>query len=748
MLSSLHSIVTRTDLIAPHLRLTVLTDCLTLYGNEAFQYLSPAARVTVLNTILALVHEKVDDYVVSQVLNYGWTYKERSDIFVPLLRDVENFNLPVNSLREINQILLVVAAVTANNPTLQKELSTIASKLNSNRPEKSKYPRSIKYIIDILLNRKPLQVSSIPRGDITVLSYVHWPMRQLLPKQIDSLPKEVEDHDFKIDHLTSELSRDLYFVALDPAVRGNLVVVAMRLLTTDQMTVTLVEKLLGATHQGVALRPTLSTSNKLSLLQDIPVVITRPTIRSLPPERTNFLGKFLHNLIRTMKQLPRPILETLIKFVPNQHAAAYAIQLSSDIAFALLQHDNVNEQVELSKQLAKILEDKAESSTERYKVIPLLTDFKNKLSSLTSSRPALAPVVQYIEEILQRLHNEPQKSTSALSDLKEYLQKLPGNVSVDIVHKMLEDFSSWTPADFKALIGLLHAALPRAEHKEPPLTGSLTIVAMRLLRLHNNTDSTEEALVKFVDLMPVNSSLFPEPLKTVLVSDILFVLATKIYKSSESHVNAETLLRMLDEVLHSHMSPATASLESDFIKAVAAFVDNKFVLRLVKRELRVRLADLLQHLDFQHLIIPMEIIVSIDKQLRKEMWTIVRKVHTTTEERSLLQFLQYLKTAHRDEIVRMDNSSMQNLHKVLRPLPPRALHNVITGVDDVLTLNGVIVHKQLAEQLLTIVRIATRSPMFPAKLLPKAKEIMEKLVKNHIQREIFRRRPHLFPLAM
>ncbi|CAN7990511.1 unnamed protein product [Ixodes hexagonus] len=449
-----------------------------------------------------------------------------------------------------------------------------------------------------------------------------------------------------------------------------------------------------------------------------------------------------------MQQLPRPILETLIKFVPNQHAAAFAMQLSADIAFALLQHNNVQEQVELSKQLVKILEDKAESSTERYEVIPLLTDFKNKLSGLTSSRPALVPIVQYIEEILKRLHNEPEKSVNALSDLKKYLQNLPGNVSVEIVHKMLEDFSSWTIADFKALIGLLYAVLPVAKQKEPPLTGSLTIVAMRLLRLHNSTDSTEESLVKFVDQMPASSSLFPEPLKTVLVSDILFVLATKVYKGSESHVNAETLLHMLDKVLHSHMSPATASLESDFIKAVAAFVDNKFVLRLVKRELRIRLADLLQHLDFQHLIIPMEIIVSIDKQLRKEMWTIVRKVHTTTEERSLLQFLQYLKTAHRDEIVRMDNSSMQNLHKVLLPLPPRALHNVITGVEDVLTLNSVIVHKQLAEQLLTIVQTATRSPMFPAKLLPKAKEIMEKLVKEHIQREPFLHRQRLFPSAM
>lgn len=745
MLSSLQPVVSRTDLIAPHLRMTVLTDCLTLYGNEAFQYLSPKARITVLNMILALAHRRVDDYLAKQLLYYKWTLQEHRDIFVTLLRDAENFNLPVGSLQELNQILLVVGATTATNPTLQKELYNIAVKLNSRPPEQSKYPRSVQYLIDTLLKRKPIgSVANIPQAEVTALSYVHWPTLELPTHLLDDLPKEVKDHDYKIVSLTKGLFSDISHPTLDATVRGNLLLIATYLLTTDQMTVSLAERILSAMQQGVALTPDLSTKNSLVLLQNIPIAITRPIIRSLPSVRTDFLGKLLHNLIIKAKQLPKSILETLIKFLPSHK---YLMQIASDVAIVLSQHSNVPEQVELSRNLAKTLEDKAGSNPDLLgAIIGLLTKFKDTLSSLVPQRPSLKPVVQYIHEILLRLRNEPR--VTALSRLKEYLQGLPGAVPVELVHNIFGDFPSWTRNDLNTIVAMVQAAVHQAKQRKPEVIGSLTIVAMRLLRLHNYTDNTEKMLVDIIDQMPVSENLIPEHLKLVLVNDILFVLATKVSEGSVSHVNPETLLRMLDAVLRSHVSAATASVENHFIKAVAAFVDNKFVLRQVKRELRIRLADLLQHLDFQHLI-PMEIVVSIDKELRRKIWTVISKVHTTTEERSLHQFLQYLKTAHSDEIVRMDNSSMMNLHRVMLPLPPRALRNVIIGVEDVLKVNHIIVHKELAEQLLTIVQTAIRSPMFPAKSLPKAKSIMDDLQKIRNTKEtIIRGHPHLYPPAM
>ncbi|KAL3243490.1 hypothetical protein MRX96_020550 [Rhipicephalus microplus] len=289
----------------------------------------------------------------------------------------------------------------------------------------------------------------------------------------------------------------------------------------------------------------------------------------------------------------------------------------------------------------------------------------------------------------------------------------------------------------------MHSRHPKAESLE--WWAAWAAVAMRLLRLYNYTDGTEKRLVDVIDRVPARDDIIPQPLKLVLVNDILFVLATKVTQKSESHVNVQTLLEMLDSVLRGGALPTgTASVESHFIKAVAAFVDNKFALRKVTRELRVRIADLLRRLDLQQYI-PLEILVKIDKQLRKEMWTVIRKVHTTTEERSITQFLQYLRTANRDEIVRMDEGSMRNLPKVMLPLPPRALHNVIAGVEDVLRFNREIIHRDLARQLLTIVQTAISSPMFPATLLPRSKSVMDAL-KRDIRQENARGVP--YPPAM
>ncbi|KAH7982161.1 hypothetical protein HPB52_003321 [Rhipicephalus sanguineus] len=335
---------------------------------------------------------------------------------------------------------------------------------------------------------------------------------------------------------------------------------------------------------------------------------------------------------------------------------------------------------------------------------------------------------------------------SALRNLKKYLRTLPGAAPVELVRSIFEDFPSWTPNDLQTVVGLVRDALTAAARsREPEVVGSVAAVAMRLLRLYNYTDSTEKRLVGVIDRVPVRDDIIPQPLKLVLVNDILFVLATKVTQKSESHVNVQTLLRLLDTVLRGGALPTgTASVESHFIKAVAAFVDNKFALRKVTRELRVRIAELLRRLDLQQYI-PLEIVVKIDKQLRKEMWTVIRKVHTTTEERSITQFLQYLRTANRDEIVRMDEGSMRNLPKVMLPLPPRALRNVIAGVEDVLRFNHEIIHRDLARQLLTIVQTAISSPMFPATLLPRSKSVMDAL-KRDIRHESAR--GVLYPPAM
>ncbi|KAL1439297.1 hypothetical protein MTO96_010322 [Rhipicephalus appendiculatus] len=87
--------------------------------------------------------------------------------------------------------------------------------------EESKYPRSIQYIIASLLKKTPVQPSNIPKSGMTPLSYVHWPTYQLPPDLVDNIAKEVEDRDYKITHLTKELSFDLVSPALDPTVRAT-----------------------------------------------------------------------------------------------------------------------------------------------------------------------------------------------------------------------------------------------------------------------------------------------------------------------------------------------------------------------------------------------------------------------------------------------------------------------------------------------------------------------------------------------
>lgn len=741
LLTSLNKIVHRRDLIAPHLRIVALTDCLILYGNDGFQYLSPTARSTVLTTLVSLLNGRVDDYLVTRLLNFKWPNLKPRRTFDTLRRDVISVkpNGPIEGLTAVNQILLVLGLIAPRNSSSPEDLRNIAVKLNSHPPEQPKYPRSIQYIIASLLKKKPVQFADIPKSGMTPLSYVHWPTYELPPDLVDNIAKEVEDRDYKITHLTKELSFDLVSPALDPTVRGNLLVEAMRLLTTDQMTVTLAQELLRAIHAAVTLVPSLWPRNSLLLLQDIPTVITRPIIRSLPPVQTAILPSLLHHMINRAQRIPKPILDTLIKFAPSQE---YATEIVTDIVAALLKHRNVPEQADLSMKLVKMLDERAGSSSLPLKdVADLLTQLRDRLSRTAGDSPELKPVIKYINEVLRRLQSEP---LSALRNLKKYLRTLPGPAPVELVRSIFEDFPSWTPSDLQTVVGLVRDALATARGREPEVVGSVAIVAMRLLRLYNYTDGTEKALVKVID--QVRDSVVPQPLKLVLVNDILFVLATKVTQKSDSHVNVQTLLRLLDAVLRSGELPttSTASVESHFIKAVAAFVDNKFALRKVTRGLRVRLADLLRRLDLQHFI-PMEILGKIDKQLRKEMWTVIRKVHTTTEERSITQFLQYLKTAHRDEIVRMDEGSMRNLPKVMLPLPPRALSNVIAGVEDVLRLNHEIIHRDLARQLLTIVQTAISSPMFPATLLPRSKSVMDAL-KRDIRHESAR--GGLYPPAM
>lgn len=745
LLTSLNKIVHRRDLIAPHLRMIALTDSLILYGNDGFQYLSPTARSTVLTTLVSLLSGRIDDYLVTRLLSFKPpNYKPRRT-FETLRRDVDSVkpNGPTEGLTAVKQVLLVLGTIAASNPSNPSspmDMHDIAVKLNSHAPEESKYPRSIQYIITSLLKKTPLQPSAIPKSTMTPLSYVHWPTYELPPNLVDSIAKEVEDRDYRISHLTKELSFDLVSPALDPTVRGNLLVVAMRLLTTDQMTVTLAQQLLRAIHAAVTLVPSLWPTNSLLLLQDIPTAITRPIIRSLPPIQTAILPSLLHHMINRARHIPKPILDTLIKFAPSQD---YAVEIVTDIISVLLKHSDVPEQVYLSNKLVKMLDERAGTSALPIKeVADLLTHFRSRLSPLAKEHSELKPVIKYINEVLRRLQTEP---LSALRNLKKYLRTLPGPAPVELVRSIFEDFPSWTPNDLQTVVGLVRVALTAARSREPEVVGSVAAVAMRLLRLYNYTDNTEKLLVDVIDRVPVSDNVIPQPLKLVLVNDILFVLATKVTQKSESHVNVQTLLRLLDTVLRGGALPTgTANVESHFIKAVAAFVDNKFALRKVTRELRVRIADLLRRLNLQQYI-PLEILVKIDKQLRKEMWTVIRKVHTTTEERSITQFLQYLRTANRDEIVRMDESSMRNLPKVMLPLPPRALRNVIAGVEDVLRFNHEIIHRDLARQLLTIVQTAISSPMFPATLLPRSKSVMDAL-KRDIQHESARRA--LYPPAM
>ncbi|XP_065286712.1 uncharacterized protein [Dermacentor albipictus] len=742
LLTSLNKIVHRRDLIAPHLRMIALTDSLILYGNDGFQYLSPTARSTVLTTLVSLLSGRVDDYLVTRLLSFKPPNHKPGRTFETLRKDVDSVkpNSPVEGLTAVKQILLVLGSITASKPSSPANLHDIAVKLNSHPPEEPKYPRSIQYIIASLLKKTPVQLSAIPKSAMTPLSYVHWPTYELPPDLVDNIAKEVEDRDYKITHLTKELSLDLVSPALDPTVRGNLLVVAMRLLTTDQMTVTLAQQLLRAIHAAVTLVPSLWPRNSLLLLQDIPTAITRPIIRSLPPIQTAILPSLLHHMINRAQYIPKPILDTLIKFAPSQD---YAVEIVTDIISALLKHSDVNEQANLSMKLVKVLDERAGTSALPIKeVADLLTHFRNRLSRLVKGTSELKPVIKYINEVLRRLQSEP---LSALRNLKKYLRTLPGPAPVELVRSIFEDFPSWTPNDLQTVVGLVRDALIAARSREPEVVGSVAAVAMRLLRLYNYTDGTEKRLVDVIDRVPVRADIIPQPLKLVLVNDILFVLATKVTQKSESNVNVQTLLRLLDTVLRGGALPTgTASVEGHFIKAVAAFVDNKFALRKVTRELRVRIADLLRRLDLQQYI-PLEIVVKIDKQLRKEMWTVIRKVHTTTEERSITQFLQYLRTANRDEIVRMDEGSMRNLPKVMLPLPPRALRNVIAGVEDVLKFNHEIIHRDLARQLLTIVQTAIRSPMFPATLLPRSKIVMDAL-KRDIRHESAR--GGLYPPAM
>ncbi|KAH7980962.1 hypothetical protein HPB49_020511 [Dermacentor silvarum] len=742
LLTSLNKIVHRRDLIAPHLRMIALTDSLILYGNDGFQYLSPTARSTVLTTLVSLLSGRVDDYLVTRLLSFKPPNHKPGRTFETLRRDVDSVkpNGPVEGLTAVKEILLVLGSIVARNPSSPVNLHDIAAKLNSHPPEESKYPRSIQYIIASLLKKTPVQVSAIPKSAMTPLSYVHWPTYELPPDLVDNIAKEVEDRDYKITHLTKELSLDLVSPALDPTVRGNLLVVAMRLLTTDQMTVTLAQQLLRAIHAAVTLVPSLWPRNSLLLLQDIPTAITRPIIRSLPPIQTAILPSLLHHMINRVQHIPKPILDTLIKFAPSQD---YAVEIVTDIISALLKHSDVHEQANLSNKLVKVLDERAGTSALPIKeVADLLTHFRNRLSRLAKGSSELKSVIKYINEVLRRLQSEP---LSALRNLKKYLRTLPGPAPVELVRNIFEDFPSWTPNDLQTVVSLVRDALTAARSREPEVVGSVAAVAMRLLRLYNYTDGTEKRLVDVIDRVPVRDDIIPQPLKLVLVNDILFVLATKVTQKSESNVNVQTLLRLLDTVLRGGALPTgTASVEGHFIKAVAAFVDNKFALRKVTRELRVRIADLLRRLDLQQYI-PLEIVVKIDKQLRKEMWTVIRKVHTTTEERSITQFLQYLKTANRDEIVRMDEGSMRNLPKVMLPLPPRALRNVIAGVEDVLKFNHEIIHRDLARQLLTIVQTAISSPMFPATLLPRSKSVMDAL-KRDIRHESAR--GGLYPPAM
>lgn len=742
LLTSLNKIVHRRDLIAPHLRMIALTDSLILYGNDGFQYLSPTARSTVLTTLVSLLSGRVDDYLVTRLLSFKPPNHKPGRTFETLRRDVDSVkpNGPVEGLTAVKEILLVLGSIVARNPSSPVNLHDIAAKLNSHPPEESKYPRSIQYIIASLLKKTPVQVSAIPKSAMTPLSYVHWPTYELPPDLVDNIAKEVEDRDYKITHLTKELSLDLVSPALDPTVRGNLLVVAMRLLTTDQMTVTLAQQLLRAIHAAVTLVPSLWPRNSLLLLQDIPTAITRPIIRSLPPIQTAILPSLLHHMINRVQHIPKPILDNLIKFAPSQD---YAVEIVTDIISALLKHSDVHEQANLSNKLVKVLDERAGTSALPIKeVADLLTHFRNRLSRLAKGSPELKSVIKYINEVLRRLQSEP---LSALRNLKKYLRTLPGPAPVELVRNIFEDFPSWTPNDLQTVVSLVRDALTAARSREPEVVGSVAAVAMRLLRLYNYTDGTEKRLVDVIDRVPVRDDIIPQPLKLVLVNDILFVLATKVTQKSESNVNVQTLLRLLDTVLRGGALPTgTASVEGHFIKAVAAFVDNKFALRKVTRELRVRIADLLRRLDLQQYI-PLEIVVKIDKQLRKEMWTVIRKVHTTTEERSITQFLQYLKTANRDEIVRMDEGSMRNLPKVMLPLPPRALRNVIAGVEDVLKFNHEIIHRDLARQLLTIVQTAISSPMFPATLLPRSKSVMDAL-KRDIRHESAR--GGLYPPAM
>lgn len=726
LLTSLNKIVHRRDLIAPHLRMIALTDCLVLYGNDGFQYLSPTARSTVLTTLVSLLNGRVDDYLVTRLLRLEWPKGKPRKAFTTLRTDVVSVKPggPMEGLTAVKQILLVLGSIASNEPSnlpLLEDMHNVAVKLNSHPPEQSKYPRSIQYIITSLLKKKsPVPLKDIPTSGLTPLSFVHWPTHELPPDLVDKTAKEVEDGDYKITHFTKELSSDLVSPALDPTVRGNLLVVAMRLLTTDQMTVTLAQQLLRAIHAAVTLVPSLWPKNSLLLLQDTPTVITRPIIRSLPPIQTAILPSLLHHMINRASLIPKAIMDTLIKFAPSQ---SYAVEIVRDVIGALLKYRNVPVQVNLSTKLVKVLDERAGSSALPLKeVADLLTHFRDHLSPMAKRNPELRPVIKYIDEVLRRLQSEP---LSALRNLKKYLKTLPGPAPVELVRSIFEDFPSWTPNDLQTVVGLVTAALPMAKSRGPEVIGSVATVAMRLLRLYNYTDGTEKALVDVIDQVP--DSVIPQQLKLILVNDILFILATKVTQKSESHVTVPMPLRLLDTVLRSGDLPSsTASVESHFIKAVAAFVDNKFALRKVTRELRVRLADLLGRLDLQHFI-PLEILVKIDKQLRKEMWTVIRKVHTTTEERSITQFLEYLKTAHRDEIVRMDEGSMRNLAKVMLPLPPRALRNVVGGVEDVLRLNHEIIHRDLARQLLTIVQTAISSPMFPAKLLPRSRAVMDAL---------------------
>lgn len=726
LLTSLNKIVHRRDLIAPHLRMIALTDCLVLYGNDGFQYLSPTARSTILTTLVSLLHGRVDDYLVTRLLRLEWPKGKPRKAFTTLRTDLVSVKPggPMEGLTAVKQILLVLGSIASNEPSnlpLLEDMHNVAVKLNARPPEQSKYPRSIQYIITSLLKKKsPMPLKDIPASGLTPLSFVHWPTYELPPDLVDKTAKEVEDGDYKITHLTKELALDLVSPALDPTVRGNLLVVAMRLLTTDQMTVTLAQQLLRAIHAAVTLVPSLWPRNSLLLLQDIPTVITRPIIRSLPPIQTAILPSLLHHMINRASHIPKAIMDTLIKFAPSQ---SYAVEIVRDVIGALLKYGNVPVQVNLSTKLVKVLDERAGSSALPLKeVADLLTHFRDNLSPMAKRNPELRPVIKYIDEVLRRLQSEP---LSALRNLKKYLKTLPGPAPVELVRSIFEDFPSWTPNDLQTVVGLVKAALPTAKSRGPEVVGSVATVAMRLLRLYNYTDGTEKALVDVIDQVP--DGVIPQQLKLILVNDILFILATKVTQKSESHVTVPTPLRLLDTVLRSGDLPtSTASVESHFIKAVAAFVDNKFALRKVTRELRVRLADLLGRLDLQHFI-PLEILVKIDKQLRKEMWTVIRKVHTTTEERSITQFLEYLKTAHRDEIVRMDEGSMRNLAKVMLPLPPRALRNVVSGVEDVLRLNHDIIHRDLARQLLTIVQTAISSPMFPAKLLPRSRAVMDAL---------------------